>query len=93
MKKLKKIWKERRLILQGAQRYLFKTKFVEKVSAYRMEICNECDELDTKGNNCVLKGSQPCCSNCGCSLAFKTRSLSSECPLGKWGALENDDDE
>jgi len=58
-----------------------------------MEICNECDQLDLEGKDCAMYGTQPCCSNCGCSLAFKTRSLSSECPLGKWYALEEDEDD
>jgi hypothetical protein len=26
-------------------------------------------------------------------LAFKTRSLSSECPLGKWDAIATEDEE
>ena len=38
--------------------------------------------LDIKGLNCAASGTQPCCASCGCSLAFKTRSLSSSCPLG-----------
>jgi hypothetical protein len=93
MKRIKEIWINRRLIWEGVYRYLFKKKFVEKVSAYRMEICNECDELDTEGKECAMPGTQPCCANCGCSLAFKTRSLSSECPLGKWYALEEEDED
>jgi len=28
-----------------------------------------------------------------CSLAFKTRSLSSECPLGKWQAIATEEEE
>ncbi len=27
-----------------------------------------------------------CCADCGCSLGFKTRSLSASCPKGKWKA-------
>ena len=28
----------------------------------------------------MVPGTAPCCSVCGCKLALKTRSLSSECP-------------
>jgi len=33
------------------------------------------------------------CNECGCSLQFKTRSLSSECPLGKWQAIATEEEE
>ena len=56
----------------------------------RYTICNECP---SKGKKCAVKGTSPCCNECGCSLGFKTRSLSSECPLGKWYALEEDEDD
>jgi len=38
----------------------------------------------------MVPGTTPCCNQelggCGCSLKFKTRSLSSECPKGHWKA-------
>ena len=38
----------------------------------------------------MVSGTQPCCNQnlggCGCSLGFKTRSLSSACPMGHWKA-------
>jgi hypothetical protein len=40
-----------------------------------------------------MKGTQPCCGDCGCSLTFKTRSLSSDCPQGKWDALITEEEE
>ena len=46
----------------------------EKIFQSRRAICNECDsrsELDR-------------CLECGCPLAAKTRSLISDCPLGRW---------
>ena len=54
----------------------------------------ECSEIDLKGSKCEMPGSQPCCGNCGCSLGFKTRALSAECPIGEWPALmtENEED-
>jgi hypothetical protein len=40
-----------------------------------------------------MKGTAPCCNECGCSLGFKTRSLASDCPLGKWEALMSEEEE
>ena len=40
-----------------------------------------------EGTNCAAPGTQPCCSDCGCSLAFKLRSLSSSCPKGHWPSV------
>jgi len=36
--------------------------------------------MDNQGLSCVVTGTQPCCSICGCSLSLKLRSLDSECP-------------
>lgn len=46
----------------------------------RMKECKKCDKLDTSDATCVVKGTQPCCSVCGCSLALKLRAMESECP-------------
>ena len=46
-----------------------------------------------KFRDCLAPGTQPCCSDCGCSLTFKVRSLSSECPKGYWDALVTEDQE
>jgi len=64
MKKLEKIWKNRKQIMEGV-----------------------------KNATCVVPGTQPCCNLCGCSLAFKTRSLSSECPDLRWHALLTEEEE
>lgn len=44
-----------------------------------------------QGDGCMIPGTQPCCNKdlggCGCSLAFKTRSLSSDCPKLFWHAV------
>jgi hypothetical protein len=40
-----------------------------------------------------MPGTQPCCNLCGCSLSFKTRSLSSSCPDFRWKALISEEDE
>ena len=91
MKRIKEIWKNRRLIWQGIINTIFRKRYVEKIAAERLEICNACEFLDTEGSDCAVTGTQPCCANCGCSLKFKTRSLASECPIGKWEAVEPDE--
>ena len=84
---LKKIWNNRKQIYEGIKNSVMRDEYVEDVSAKRIAICNECSEIDLKGSKCEMPGTQPCCGNCGCSLAFKTRALSAECPLGEWQAL------
>jgi hypothetical protein len=90
MSTLKKIWKDRKKIVEGITNTVIKDAFVEQVAALRFEICNECP---SKGKKCAVKGTGPCCNECGCSLAFKTRSLSSDCPLDKWQAIVTEDEE
>lgn len=90
---LKEIWKNRKQILEGIKNSVLRDEFVEDVSRHRLEVCASCEHQDTKGSKCMMKGTQPCCSLCGCSLGFKTRSLSSECPDKKWKALMSEEDE
>jgi hypothetical protein len=93
-KSLIKIWKERERILEGIKYALFKNEHVEEVAAERNEICQSCEFIDREGKKCFLKGSQPCCGVCGCSLQFLQRSLSSKCEMGRWPAIltEEEDD-
>lgn len=84
---LKEIWKNRKQIVEGITNTVIKNEFVEHVSSLRMEICNECPEKDNIGDQCVMPGTQPCCSLCGCSLSFKTRALSTACPAKKWASI------
>jgi hypothetical protein len=93
MTSLKKIWKNRKQIYEGIKNSIMRDEFVEDISKKRMALCNECPELDVKGTDCEIPGTQPCCASCGCSLDFKTRSLSSSCPKGEWSALMSEDDE
>jgi hypothetical protein len=88
--KLKDIWKNRKQILEGITNALLRDEYVEAVSRVRLEVCDACP---SKGNKCVVKGTAPCCNECGCSLGFKTRALSTECPLGKWKALMTEEEE
>ena len=93
MGNLIRIWKERGKIAEGIKNNIFKTHHVENIAFFRNEICKSCAYLDTQGTDCAVPGTQPCCSECGCSLAFKTRSLSSSCPKGFWLAEVTEEEE
>lgn len=87
---LKKIWENRKKIYEGIKNSVIRDAFVEDVAAKRMALCDLCP---SKGDKCEVPGTAPCCNECGCSLAFKVRSLSSECPLGEWEALMTEKEE
>ena len=87
---LKQIWKNRKQIFEGITNSILRDEYVESVSRLRMEACDVCP---SKGDECVVIGTAPCCNECGCSLTFKTRALSTECPLGKWNALMTEEEE
>jgi len=90
---LKAIWENRKGILEGVKNSIIRDELVEDIARMRYDICDECEHIDVKGKKCAVKGTQPCCAECGCSLQFKTRSLSSECPLGKWQAIATEEEE
>jgi len=87
---LTKIWNNRKQILEGIKNTMIRDEYIEDVSRLRTEICDACP---SKGDECAIPGTAPCCNECGCSLAFKTRALSTECPLGKWKALMTEEEE
>ena len=87
---LKLIWENRKKILEGITNSILRDETIEEIASLRYSICNECP---SKGNECAVKGTGPCCNECGCSLSFKTRSLASDCPLGKWEALATVEEE
>ena len=80
-------------ITAGVINTLFKKENVELIAKTRMDICKSCDVFDGEGDKCFAPGTQPCCGDCGCSLGFKTRSLSSECPKGYWNSLVSEETE
>lgn len=91
--KIKKIWKNKWLILEGMFNYYFTRKKIEKIASYRNDICSTCPLIDLKGDSCEMPGTQPCCSDCGCSLKYKTYSMSSACPQGRWFAVMSEEEE
>ena len=90
---LKTIWKNKSQIMEGIKNAVLRDEFVEDVAKLRYEVCNSCE---LKGKKCAVRGTGPCCNECGCSLAFKTRALSSECPHPngpKWKAILTEEEE
>lgn len=92
MRSLITVWKQKGQILEGIANSIFTRQDVEIIAENRMSVCEGCDKIDRKGDNCLVPGTKPCCAECGCSLSFKTRSLSSSCPLGKWNAEVTDEE-
>ncbi|NQY43344.1 MAG: hypothetical protein HRT87_08380 [Legionellales bacterium] len=92
-KQFKKALKDKAKIIEGIKNTVFKKEHIEIEANSRYSICLACPSLDVKGSKCLAPGTQPCCGECGCSLKFKTRSLSSDCPLGKWKAVMSEEDE
>lgn len=99
-KNIWKIWKNKGLILEGITNSIFKKEDIEELAYWRMEICKGCPLYDNKGDGCMIPGTSPCCNEnlggCGCSLGFKTRSLSSSCPHPdgpKWEAEMSQEEE
>jgi len=92
MATLIEIWKNKGMILEGIKNAIFTKEDVEIIAAKRMAICNACPSI---GTNCIAPGTQPCCGECGCSLAFKTRALAASCAHEnpKWHAILTTDEE
>jgi hypothetical protein len=59
-----------------------------KMSSERLQICRSCEKnsLILKSQGKVLMRPDEHCTECGCTLAAKTKCASCECPLKKWGA-------
>jgi hypothetical protein len=74
-------------IFEGVKNKIFKKKDVEEIADIRWMNCLACPALDNIGTDCAVNGTQPCCSDCGCSLGIKLRALSSSCPRGHWKAV------
>ncbi len=93
LSKYLKAFKNSKEILEGIKNNIFKQEHIEAEAEARFDICKQCTALDREGLHCLMSGTEPCCAECGCSLELKTRSLSSECPRGKWPAIMTEDEE
>lgn len=86
-----RIWKSKGQIIEGVTNSIFKREDVEQIAQERLRICKLCPSyLYNETGGCMIDGTHPCCDinkgGCGCSLAFKTRSLSAACEKGYWDA-------
>jgi len=88
-----KIWKAKNQILEGIKNKIFKKEDVELIAKERQNICDKCPHINKNGDKCYLKGTQPCCSLCGCDLSLKTRALSAACDDNRWDAVLNEEEE
>jgi len=79
------IWKNRGKILSGIKNLLLKDKYIEEIASDRKAICNACEYISKECLGLITE----CCSACGCSLKFKTRSLESSCPKNKWPSIND----
>lgn len=67
---------------------------IKSVSESRMVICKEChyySENRKKDGKYSTSRPDVHCTNCGCTLAAKTKCLSCSCPMKYWKALMTDD--
>lgn len=82
------IFKNRSAIWQGLRNNLIKQDHIEALYQERKEICNDCPFMKEKGSLlCTMPGTEPCCPECGCSLAIKLRSPDATCPKNFWSAV------
>lgn len=75
-------------VYEGWKNNLFPAKemraYIKQIGEERMAICEACPLISTK-HNTVRPDVH--CTDCGCTLAAKTKCLSCECPLAKWKAV------
>lgn len=62
----------------------------QELSDARMKVCNNCEHISTKHNTVRFDVH---CVKCGCTLDAKTRSETSECPIGLWKAVNFEENE
>ena len=63
--------------------FLTKTRVPIEIALERFEICKGCPELIQTTKTC---------KKCGCFMAAKTKLPHASCPIGKWDAVEIDQD-
>lgn len=76
-------------IIDGWMHLAFKNDAVEKIATARLNICNTC-EYNSRRKNSLRPDVH--CMKCGCTLASKVRSMESECPIGKWPSIKQNNE-
>ncbi len=83
-------------ILSGWKNFIFPTPEIEELAKVRAEICSQCEYSDmeypfkafipekvkNKEPLPIIKGAG--CTQCGCPLSSKLRSVKEKCPKDKW---------
>lgn len=66
-------------MIEGLNSFLARSKLVcsEELNNHRRSVCLRCD-------NRKAIVTYEICEKCGCVLAFKTKLITSACPIGKW---------
>lgn len=84
-------------IIEGWKNHLLPEErmkaFIDDISLERNDICIHCEEHSYNKPEYTTIRPDAHCTNCGCTLAAKTKCLSCECPLKKWLAVTPPDDE
>ncbi len=97
-----KLWKNRGQIIEGITNSIFKKDDVEEIARERHLICktNQCGFYDPEGiSPKAYYPGQESCGACGCKIAWKIRSLSSDCGLTEidkqplWNAIITKEEE
>lgn len=68
-------------------------ELITLVSEQRTAICNACPEHSSNKENYSSVRPDAHCTNCGCTLAAKTKCLSCTCPINKWDAVLSSEQE
>jgi len=63
-------------------------ELIKQVGEERMAICEKCPH-HSKNHKTVRPDAH--CTNCGCTLAAKTKCLSCQCPIKKWMPVATDE--
>lgn len=77
-------------IIAGFGNLAFPDKEVEALAIKRAEICAECPAATKTGMYSMIVDNRTKdiqgmkCSDCGCNLSAKVRSVKDHCPRGKW---------
>jgi len=77
-------------IVSGFKNLAFPSKEVEEMAMKRAAICAQCPSAQKTGIYSVVVDNRTAniqgmkCTDCGCNLSAKVRSLHDYCPQGKW---------
>lgn len=82
-------------ILEGIANSIFVKEEVEKIANERHEICKTCPHNSSNSKEEFFEAGKyfselrpdEHCTKCACNLHAKTRSLHTDCPMGKWPAV------